>query len=104
MFQNAQPAPPLPSLAEQQPNPPPPTTDEAANDITEEERNFDIQFKEWDEKFATWREENKNHPDKVNSKYQCLLCTSNVILFIFLLILRKRWRSMKLNGECGEIN
>ena len=61
IIQNTQPPLPLlPPSSSVQPNPPPPTTDEAANDITEEERNFDIQFKEWDEKFATWREENKN--------------------------------------------
>ena len=70
MVQNAQP-PPLPTSATVlQPNPPPP--EEAAklalaNELSEEERNFDIQFKEWDKKFAIWREENKNHPDKVQS-------------------------------------
>ena len=33
--------------------------------LSDEEKNFDNQFREWEEKFQKWKEENKNHPDKV---------------------------------------
>lgn len=32
--------------------------------ISEEERQFDIQFKKWEEEFQTWKQQNMNHPDK----------------------------------------
>ena len=33
--------------------------------MSEEEKNFDIQFKEWEGKFQAWKEENKNqHPEE----------------------------------------
>ena len=32
---------------------------------SEEERNFDAHFEEWEEKFQLWKEENKHHLDKV---------------------------------------
>ncbi|XP_057375414.1 uncharacterized protein LOC130696351 isoform X2 [Daphnia carinata] len=35
-----------------------------ANVLSEEEKNFDIQFKEWETKFQIWKDENINHPDK----------------------------------------
>ncbi len=38
--------------------------------MSEEEKNFDIQFKEWEGKFQSWKEENKNHPDKVIIKFE----------------------------------
>ena len=35
--------------------------------MTEEEKQFVIQFTEWESQFKAWKEENKNHPDKVKS-------------------------------------
>lgn len=32
--------------------------------ISEEERQFDIQFKKWEEEFQAWKQQNINHPDK----------------------------------------
>ena len=70
IIQNTQPPLPLfPPSSSIQPNPPPAKESTkqitAAHDMSEEERNFDIQFKEWEQKFSVWKEENKNHPDKV---------------------------------------
>ncbi len=71
IIQNTQPPLPLlPPSSSVQPNPPPPAKEStkltaADSDASEEERNFDIQFKEWEQKFSVWKEENKNHPDKV---------------------------------------
>lgn len=68
---NAQPPPPPPpanpSIAPQ--IPPPPQQEDASSNLnaivlSEEEKNFDIQFKEWETKFQIWKDENKNHPDK----------------------------------------
>ena len=36
-------------------------------EVTEEEKQFVIQFTEWESQFKAWKEENKNHPDKVQS-------------------------------------
>ncbi|XP_077291589.1 uncharacterized protein LOC143915051 isoform X2 [Arctopsyche grandis] len=33
--------------------------------ISEEEKQFDIQFKKWEEEFEAWKQQNINHPDKV---------------------------------------
>lgn len=70
--QNAQPPPPPPPentpVVPQIPPPPPQeVASEADSVMSEEEKNFDIQFKEWEGKFQAWKEENKNHPDKVST-------------------------------------
>lgn len=71
LVHNAQPPPPPPPPTNAPPDPkplPPPPPDETPSNsigITEEEKSFDIQFKEWEDKFQLWKEENKNHPDKV---------------------------------------
>lgn len=69
----SQPRPPPPPvntpLPPRAPPPPPPPKEETlqlqAPEISAEEKQFDIQFIEWEKKFAFWREENKEHPDKV---------------------------------------
>ncbi|KAI9554282.1 hypothetical protein GHT06_019554 [Daphnia sinensis] len=68
---NAQPPPPPPPASTViTPQIPPPSQKEDAsnnlnaNVLSEEEKNFDIQFKEWETKFQIWKDENKNHPDK----------------------------------------
>ncbi|KAJ0176152.1 hypothetical protein K1T71_008326 [Dendrolimus kikuchii] len=37
---------------------------EALKKLAEEERLFDIQFKQWEQEIEKWRRENENHPDK----------------------------------------
>lgn len=37
---------------------------EALKKLSEEERLFDIQFKQWEQEIEKWRKENQNHPDK----------------------------------------
>lgn len=49
--------------------------------MTDAERDFDQQFKEWEAKFAIWKEENKNHPDKVCEEF-LLSFTSAAIFFL----------------------
>lgn len=66
--QQPPPPPPPNTLADHQQLPPLPLDDPPSNSAavpSEEERNFDAQFKEWEEKFQLWKEENKHHPDKV---------------------------------------
>lgn len=63
--------PPLPPTNPQQAPPPPPPEDSMP--MSEAEREFDKQFKEWEAKFAVWKEENKNHPDKVGSQHDPLV-------------------------------
>lgn len=36
------------------------------DDLTEAERTFDEQFKQWEEQFNKWKQQNSNHPDKVS--------------------------------------
>lgn len=36
------------------------------DDLTEAERKFDAQFKQWEEQFNKWKQQNANHPDKVS--------------------------------------
>lgn len=33
--------------------------------VSEEEKQFDVQFKKWEEEFDAWKQQNINHPDKV---------------------------------------
>ena len=49
------------------------------DELSAAERNFDIQFKQWEEQFNKWKEQNIGHPDKVNP----LMCFN--IVFIVLL-------------------
>lgn len=37
------------------------------DELSAAERNFDIQFKQWEEQFNKWKEQNIDHPDKVSS-------------------------------------
>ncbi|XP_018338647.1 PREDICTED: putative uncharacterized protein DDB_G0282133 [Trachymyrmex septentrionalis] len=37
-------------------------------ELTEAERTFDAQFKQWEEQFNTWKQQNANHPDKTQYK------------------------------------
>lgn len=41
-------------------------------ELSEAEKTFDSQFKQWEEKFNTWKQQNANHPDKVGTTHQCL--------------------------------
>lgn len=34
-------------------------------ELTEAEKTFDAQFKQWEEQFNKWKQQNANHPDKV---------------------------------------
>lgn len=38
---------------------------ETDEELSEAEKTFDAQFKQWEEKFNTWKLQNANHPDKV---------------------------------------
>ena len=35
------------------------------DELSEAEKTFDVHFKQWEEKFNTWKLQNANHPDKV---------------------------------------
>lgn len=35
------------------------------DELTEAEKTFDAQFKQWEEQFNKWKQQNANHPDKV---------------------------------------
>ncbi|XP_076238357.1 uncharacterized protein LOC143181701 [Calliopsis andreniformis] len=37
-------------------------------ELTEAEKTFDAQFKQWEEQFNKWKEQNANHPDKTQYK------------------------------------
>ncbi|XP_063978325.1 uncharacterized protein LOC135163087 isoform X2 [Diachasmimorpha longicaudata] len=37
-------------------------------ELTEAERTFDAQFKQWEEQFNKWKQQNVNHPDKAQYK------------------------------------
>lgn len=91
-------APPLP--------PPPPQEDVSghldANVMSEEEKTFDIQFKEWETKFQTWKDENKNHPDKVitpSRQHTCLYDrASSIVYFVFqkaLAVYEAQWKTWR---------
>lgn len=36
------------------------------DELTETEKTFDAQFKQWEEQFNAWKQQNVNHPDKVS--------------------------------------
>lgn len=36
------------------------------DELSAAEKNFDIQFKQWEEQFNKWKEQNIDHPDKVS--------------------------------------
>lgn len=36
------------------------------DELTDTEKTFDKQFKEWEEQFNKWKQQNANHPDKVS--------------------------------------
>ncbi|KAL0124008.1 hypothetical protein PUN28_006074 [Cardiocondyla obscurior] len=38
------------------------------DDLTENEKTFDAQFKQWEEQFNLWKQQNANHPDKTQYK------------------------------------
>ncbi|XP_025990410.1 uncharacterized protein LOC105205313 isoform X2 [Solenopsis invicta] len=38
------------------------------DDLTEAEKTFDAQFKQWEEQFNAWKQQNANHPDKTQYK------------------------------------
>lgn len=38
-------------------------------ELTEAEKTFDAQFKQWEEQFNKWKQQNANHPDKVGDHY-----------------------------------
>lgn len=38
---------------------------ESLEEMTEAEKAFDDQFKNWESQFMKWKEQNINHPDKV---------------------------------------
>lgn len=40
--------------------------EETLEELSATEKSFDAQFKEWEEKFNTWKLQNANHPDKVS--------------------------------------
>jgi len=57
---------PLPPLPHQAPPPPPPEENPLQGmSMSDAEINFDHQFNDWENRFLAWKEENKNHPDKV---------------------------------------
>jgi len=88
--------PPLPTIATSQP-PLPPEIDENRENITEKsnsnvisdshsvkklnfeeeltetEKTFDAQFKQWEEQFNIWKQQNANHPDKVSTIFNSIL-------------------------------
>lgn len=37
------------------------------DELTETEKTFDAQFKQWEEQFNIWKQQNANHPDKVST-------------------------------------
>ncbi|KYM97130.1 YLP motif-containing protein 1 [Cyphomyrmex costatus] len=37
-------------------------------ELTEAEKTFDVQFKQWEQQFNTWKQQNANHPDKTQYK------------------------------------
>ncbi|KAL7300023.1 hypothetical protein TKK_0007331 [Trichogramma kaykai] len=41
---------------------------ETDQELSEAEKTFDAQFKQWEEKFNTWKLQNANHPDKTQYK------------------------------------
>ncbi|XP_036141727.1 uncharacterized protein LOC105836133 isoform X2 [Monomorium pharaonis] len=38
------------------------------DELTEAEKTFDAQFKQWEEQFNVWKQQNANHPDKTQYK------------------------------------
>lgn len=41
--------------------------EEDDEEMTEAEKTFDAQFKQWEEQFNKWKQQNVNHPDKVST-------------------------------------
>lgn len=41
--------------------------EENDDELTEAEKTFDAQFKQWEEQFNKWKQQNANHPDKVSA-------------------------------------
>lgn len=46
--------------------------DQDDEELTEAEKTFDAQFKQWEEQFNKWKQQNANHPDKVIYTGICL--------------------------------
>lgn len=42
---------------------------ETDEELSEAEKTFDGQFKQWEEKFNSWKLQNANHPDKVSFSF-----------------------------------
>ncbi|XP_069691442.1 YLP motif-containing protein 1-like isoform X2 [Periplaneta americana] len=52
------------SEASSTPQPVRPPTKDNPDELSEAEKAFDVQFKQWEEQFNKWKEQNINHPDK----------------------------------------
>lgn len=39
------------------------------DELTDAEKTFDAQFKQWEEQFNKWKQQNANHPDKVSYSF-----------------------------------
>lgn len=75
-------------------------------DLIEQEKTFDAQFKTWESSFLKWKEQNANHPDKV-----CIFSENNFLLwiianfinyFIYFYMHRRNIKSTKQNGKPFE--
>nr|CAD7402587.1 unnamed protein product [Timema cristinae] len=57
---------PAPAPAPEKPASEPPSTAGRDNpeELSEAEKAFDIQFKQWEDQFNSWKDQNINHPDK----------------------------------------
>lgn len=52
------------------------------DELTDAEKTFDAQFKQWEEQFNKWKQQNANHPDKV-SYCCCFFSPDNGIYFFY---------------------
>ena len=67
LITHGQPPPPPPPVNAPPPPPPPEENPFKGMNTSDAEQNFDKQFDDWETRFLAWKEENKNHPDKVTS-------------------------------------
>lgn len=48
------------------------------DELTETEKTFDAQFKQWEEQFNIWKQQNANHPDKVSTIFNMYSLLRNI--------------------------
>lgn len=53
------------------------------DELTETEKTFDAQFKQWEKQFNIWKQQNANHPDKVSAFFNMHSLLRNIKYLIY---------------------